>query len=129
MPDIDPRSVGIRIRKQRTRLGFTREALAEQLGVTPKCCSDIELGLKGMSVQTLCKLSDILFLSTDYILFGEITDGLSGGVVSLLEHCPAEKRPYAEELLRVFLQSVGSPSDDGSATAVAVAEGEIPQTR
>ena len=64
------RDVGSRIRQQREYMGYTREQLAELLDVTPKFCSDIELGVKGMSVPTLCKLSEALRLSTDYILFG-----------------------------------------------------------
>ena len=46
-------AVGRRIRKQREYLGYTRERFAELLEVTPKFCSDIELGVKGMSVPTL----------------------------------------------------------------------------
>lgn len=47
--------IGSRIREQREYLGLSREAFAEKIGVTPKFCSDIELGLKGMSLPTLCK--------------------------------------------------------------------------
>ena len=63
-------SIGGRIRRQREFLGYTREHFAELLDVTPKFCSDIELGVKGMSVQTLCRISEVLRLSTDFILFG-----------------------------------------------------------
>ena len=41
--------IGQRIRKQREFIGYTREQFAELLDVTPKFCSDIELGVKGMS--------------------------------------------------------------------------------
>lgn len=49
-------TIGARIRKQREFMGLTREQLAEKIEVTPKFCSDIELGVKGMSVPTLCRL-------------------------------------------------------------------------
>ena len=55
--------IGSRIREQREYLGLSREAFAEKIGVTPKFCSDIELGLKGMSLPTLCKISKVLHLS------------------------------------------------------------------
>ena len=64
---MDWTAVGSRIRKQREYLGYTREQLAEQLDVSTKFCSDIELGVKGMSIPTLCKIARILRLSTDYI--------------------------------------------------------------
>jgi len=67
---LDIKAIGIRIRNQREFLGFTREQLAEMIDVTPKFCSDIELGVKGMSLNTLDLLSNMLKLSTDYILYG-----------------------------------------------------------
>ena len=47
--------IGARIRKQREYMGFTREQFAELLDVTPKFCSDIELGVKGMPVLPFAK--------------------------------------------------------------------------
>lgn len=38
-------------------MGYTREHFAELLDITPKFCSDIEFGVKGMSVPTRCKIS------------------------------------------------------------------------
>ena len=78
-------AIGTRIRSQREYLGYTREQLAEYLGVTPKFCSDIELGAKGMSVPTLCKISKILRLKTDYILFGKREVKFSEPLSLLLE--------------------------------------------
>ena len=47
---MDWTAIGSRIRKQREYLGYTREQFAELLEVTPKFCSDIELGVKGLSL-------------------------------------------------------------------------------
>ena len=74
-------AIGSRIRKQREYLGYTREQFAELLEVTPKFCSDIELGVKGMSVPTLCKISSTLRLTTDYILFGPTVHSLFSSTV------------------------------------------------
>ncbi len=68
MKTIDYKLMGARIRTQRELLGYTREQLAEKLEVSSKFCSDIELGIKGMSMNTLAKLSDILCMSVDFIL-------------------------------------------------------------
>ena len=68
--DMDLKAVGRRIRFQREQLHLTREKLAEKLEVSPKFCADIEYGVKGMSMTTLNKLSEVLNLSTDYILKG-----------------------------------------------------------
>ena len=95
--------IGQRIRTQREFLGFTRDGLAEKLGVSVNFCSDIELGKKGMSIETLVKMAQALHVSTDYIVLGksEINDTRSISV--LLESCDASKTPYLEEIIKNFL--------------------------
>ena len=109
---MDLLAIGTRIRSQREYLGYTREQLAEYLGVTPKFCSDIELGAKGMSVPTLCKISKILRLKTDYILFGKREVKFSEPLTLLLESCTDKERTYAEQLLKTFLIAMNSREDD-----------------
>lgn len=99
-------SIGARIRKQREYMGLNREQLAELLEVTPKFCSDIELGVKGMSVQTLCRLSNVLSLSTDYILFGEKGEIDSREINRMLQQCSPKEYEYAEQLLKVFFSAM-----------------------
>lgn len=96
-------TIGARIRRQREYLGYTRDEFAELLDVTPKFCSDIELGAKGMSVPTLCRISRILRLKTDYILFGKQETAFSEPLTLLLESCTDSERVYAEQLLKTFL--------------------------
>ncbi|MBQ3203347.1 MAG: helix-turn-helix transcriptional regulator [Clostridia bacterium] len=100
---MDWESIGKRIRKQREYLGFTREMLAEKIAVTPKFCSDIELGVKGMSVATLCRLSKTLNLSVNYILFGTEEMGDDTPVIQMLRQCPQDKVVYLEEMVKAFL--------------------------
>ncbi len=103
-------SIGMRIRKQREQFGYTREQFAEMLNVTPKFCADIELGNKGMSVQTLCKISDILKLSTDYILFGTTQQEYSFSS-QLLQRCTPTEQKYAEDILKAFVMAMDSKRD------------------
>jgi len=104
-------TIGARIRSQREYLGYTREQFAELLNVTPKFCSDIELGAKGMSVPTLCIISKILRLKTDYILFGKREVKFSEPLMLLLESCTDKERTYAEQLLKTFLIAMNSRDD------------------
>lgn len=99
-------NIGKRIRRQRELLGYTREEFAEKLDVTPKFCSDIELGLKGMSVQTLCKISSVLNLSTDYILLGKTNGSEPFPAFTLLQHCPEEKQPYLTDIIKAYLKAI-----------------------
>lgn len=108
---MDWMAIGSRIRTQREYLGYTREQFAELLDVTPKFCSDIELGVKGMSVPTLCKISRILRLKTDYILFGRQEAAFSEPLALLLESCTDSERVYAEQLLKTFLLAMTTKKD------------------
>lgn len=106
--------IGSRIRSQREYLGYTREQFAELLNVTPKFCSDIELGAKGMSIPTLCKISKVLRLKTDYILFGNRDMKFSEPLTLLLESCSDKERVYAEQLLKTFLIAMNARDDSAN---------------
>ena len=108
---MDWTAVGSRVRKQREYLGYTREQLAEQLDVSTKFCSDIELGVKGMSIPTLCKIARILRLSTDYILFGTLEQSGAEPLELLLKSCSGAERHYAEQLLKTFLIAMDAKKD------------------
>ena len=95
--------IGGRIRKQRELFGYTREVFAEKLDITPKFCSDIELGVKGMSVQTLCRIADVLKLSTDYILFGVGSQENALRSTMMLQRCTPVEQKYAEDILKTFV--------------------------
>lgn len=109
MRTINYHEMGNRIRKQRELLGYSREQLAEKLDVSTKFCSDIELGVKGVSIQTLAKLTNLLNLSADYILFGECTQGSSVELemLSLFGHkCPEKHRNNLITIVNAFVNSV-----------------------
>jgi len=95
--------IGNRIRRQREFLGYTREVLAEMIDVTTKFCSDIELGLKGMSIPTLCRIAGVLHLSVDYILFGEDYRDLDASIVEMIRRCPSDKQQHLQTLIKTFL--------------------------
>jgi len=58
--ELDFKAIGSRIRLQREFLGYTRDYLSEQLSLSTNFCRNIEIGAKGMSIQTLTRLSNIL---------------------------------------------------------------------
>ncbi|MGN0613787.1 MAG: helix-turn-helix domain-containing protein [Porcipelethomonas sp.] len=107
MKTVDYKLMGERIRKQRELLGYTREQLAEKLEVSSKFCSDIELGVKGMSMTTLARMSDILCMSVDYMLFGEQEEKSDlDTLTALFRHCPKKYRQNFITIARAFADSV-----------------------
>jgi transcriptional regulator with XRE-family HTH domain len=101
--ELDYVAIGNRIRAQREFLGYTRDYLAEQLSVSTNFCRDIEIGAKGMSVQTLAKISCMLKISVDYILFGESPSEDIEPLLLMLNSCNPEKRKYVESMVKTFL--------------------------
>jgi transcriptional regulator with XRE-family HTH domain len=98
--------IGERIRRQREFMCYTRENLAEMLSVSVNFCRDIEIGAKGMSIQTLARLADALRVSSDYILFGAEPGHDAQPLLVMLAACRPDKLKYAEDMLRAFLLAV-----------------------
>ena len=63
----------MRIRKAREEMGYTREKFAEKLEVSVSYLAELERGRTGISVKMLIKVCDVLGLSADYVLFGEVS--------------------------------------------------------
>ena len=107
MNEINYKALGTRIRRQRELLGYTREELAEKLDVSVKFCSDIELGVKGLSLGTLVNLSKILCLNIDYILGdNKLSNSELNTIESLISQCPEELRPNLITIIRAFVDAV-----------------------
>lgn len=104
-------NIGQRIRRRREELHYTRETLAEKINVTPKFCSDIELGVKGMSVPTLLRIAETLQLSTDYILYGGEERDVHASILAMVRRCPHEKLPFLENTVAAFVSAVTSNTD------------------
>ncbi len=72
--DIDYIALGKKIRQERIKKNLTIEELAEILGLSPSYMGLIERGQRGISIETLCKLSNVFKVSTDYLLFSMMND-------------------------------------------------------
>lgn len=87
-------NMGSRIRNLRKDSGWTQEALAEKLNVTPQMISSAESGLKAIRPENLKNMAKIFGVSADYLLTGDmgdkdlrrLRDKLTGLNVKQLEH-------------------------------------------
>ena len=68
------KSIGKRIYTKRKELGFTQEYLADKMNVSIQMVSNLERGNKAIKIDNLIKISEILGVSTDYILKGQNTN-------------------------------------------------------
>lgn len=65
------KDIGKRICTRRKELGYTQEQVAELMDVSIQMISNLERGNKAIRIDNLVKISDILCVSTDYILTGK----------------------------------------------------------
>lgn len=88
--------MGSRIRKARLQTGLTQEAFAELLNLGPKHISAMERGTVGLSMETLQNICQVLHVSADTLLFGDIekspADALSDLGGFLLKNLPKWKK-------------------------------------
>ena len=63
--------MGERIKRLRIKGGLSRDKFAMRIDISDKFLYDIEVGNKGISADTLCRISDALGVSVDWLLRGE----------------------------------------------------------
>ena len=70
MIEADLTGIGKRIQNRRKQLMLTQEQLAEMMNVSIQMVSNLERGNKAIRIDNLLRISEILGVSTDYILTG-----------------------------------------------------------
>ena len=72
--------IGGRIRSARETHGMTRDEFAEAVGISSQFASDLERGRMGASVETICRICQVLGITTDQLLLGRQPEPLLRGV-------------------------------------------------
>ena len=98
--------IGKRVKQARESAGYTQERLAELLVVSPQFISGIERGVVGLSIPVLTDLCHVLQVSCDFILFGQIKETDTTGIVSRFKRMPAAHVKNAEEILDRYLEGI-----------------------
>lgn len=115
LKDLDLKKMGQRIRAQREGIHMSRNELAFELGVSSKFIADIEYGDKGVSIQNLYRLSQILGLSTDYILGGDPAakdtsnpeaERIKENIIGPLSACSVEQLKCMEQIARYYVEGI-----------------------
>lgn len=72
MKELDYYEIGRKIRKYREELGLSQESAAELCGISPSFYSNIERGVKIMSLETFASICKAFSISADYLLSEEL---------------------------------------------------------
>lgn len=75
------------------------------LDITPKFLDDVESGARGVSLHNLMLISQILKISTDYLLFGNRQAASDQVFAHIIENCPIEKREALATILQTIIDS------------------------
>ncbi|MBQ2827672.1 MAG: helix-turn-helix transcriptional regulator [Clostridia bacterium] len=100
------KEMGLRIKNRRKKLSMTQEEMAEKLNISVKHFSEVERGIAGLSIENLIKVSDVLGLSLDYIIKGEVTETHWESVLDSLKMVPKEKEHLINDLINLGVRLV-----------------------
>ena len=111
---LDQKEMGKRVRSRRESLGLSREKLTEYLDVSPQFIADIEYGNKGISIKRFYLLCQVLDVTADYLLAGNVysneTDRESmlvcEEIMTLLQRCDTKQLKGIREIAEIYADGV-----------------------
>ena len=103
--------LGKRLRERREYLNITREKLCELVDISPQFLSEVERGVKGLSVDKFLALCEGLGLSADYALRGKEAPSDVSPIIEMLATLDQEYIPLAEDMLKTFFKTVAMKAD------------------
>lgn len=101
--------MGARIKEARLKSNLTQEQLAEKLGIGSTYMCDIERGAKFPSFGLFINIVDVLNVSADYILRGEVESGkhyIYDDITKKLEHLTPKQRLGVRNLVDAYIKSL-----------------------
>ena len=103
MNEADLTGIGKRIQIRRKQQGYTQEQLAEMMNVSIQMVSNLERGNKAIRIDNLINLSQILDISTDYILTGKETTDDIQALTARIAQLPEKERKMVKRLVEFYL--------------------------
>lgn len=96
--------IGTRIQRHREQIGFTREKLAEESGLSVQSIVKVESGTRNFRILSLISISRALGLSTDYLLgLADYDDTLN--IQLLLSVLDADGKAFIKDVIRLYIKS------------------------
>ena len=96
--------VGCQIRKTREAAGLTQERFAELIGISPQNVSCVERGLAGVSLTVLRRMCEILRVSSDTLLMGDLGNNDVDVIAGRLRQLPPEQFRVVREVINRLLE-------------------------
>lgn len=108
----DRMAVGVRMKKRRRKLDWSRKYVADHVGLAEKYYADIERGTCGMSIETLISVCQFLGFTMDELIYGE--KGMNPDeeririLMKRLESLPVKAQECCVQMMLLFLDGINS---------------------
>lgn len=103
---LDYYEIGKKIHRFREELGLSQEAAAEKCGISPSFYSNIERGVKIMSLETFVSICSAFSISADYLLSDNLPE--SDEVVL---HSISEARKFGSVQYEKYIRAIQALAD------------------
>lgn len=101
-------SMGSRIRKARKEKHLTQEQLAEACNLSTAHIGHIERGTRALSIESLVTISEILSVSTDYLLLdiSHADDKNLSSLISILQNLSYKNSKKLYSLIKILAENI-----------------------
>lgn len=101
-------AIGARIRELRQKMKMTQEDFAEKAGIcSAQQVSNIERGVRGLSLTKFIDVCKTLEIEADYLLFGVSTNNVETQLSKYLKQMTNEQTHYALEFIKLYADASG----------------------
>ena len=101
MEELDYIEIGRKIKKARINMGLSQEAAAEICGLSPSFYSNIERGVKVMSLKTFVSICLAFSLSADYLLKDSLPS-FDTNILNILSEAKKSGRVQYEKYIKAI---------------------------
>lgn len=103
---LDYYEIGRKIRRFREELGLSQEAAAERCGISPSFYSNIERGVKVMSLETFVSICSAFSVSADYLLSDNLPES-----DEILLHSISEAKKFGSAQYEKYVRTIQALAD------------------
>ena len=97
-------TIGKNLWSIRERRKLKQEEVAEMADISQSFYANIEQGRKGVSIETLIRLAEVLEVSIDALVYGESEDTCVENIGALLRNCTPSFKIMVEDIVRRLVQ-------------------------
>lgn len=98
---INYNNIGLRIGQRRRELKMTQKDVAELIGVTDKYISNLETGKRNVNMELLAEFCNILDVTPDYLLLGNIKKDIDSNIIDELKICSQEDKSLIFSIVEI----------------------------